>query len=303
MDMSIVGLRPSPSVAYRYAEAEGYRIFYREAGPVDGPTILLLHGFPSSSFMFRELIPALADKYHVIAPDMLGYGFSDTPPHTEYTYTFDNLARTMLAFTKALGIGRHVLYLHDYGATVGFRMAMQQPEKVTAIVSQNGCAYEEGFKAPEWEWALSAYREKSHEAREIFRKTLTQEFTKYQYCEGVADSMRVPPETYTLDYALMQRPGNNEIQIDLLIDFGSELDAYPRYQEYFRKYQPPLLAVWGANDPWFHKSAAEAFKRDLPSAEIRLFESGHFALESHPIEIAAETRRFLDRLSAENKLT
>jgi pimeloyl-ACP methyl ester carboxylesterase len=261
-----LGSELPPSVAYRYAGVEGHRIFYREAGPAGAPTVLLLHGFPSSSFMFRNLIPSLADRYHVIAPDMLGYGFSDAPSRAEYRYTFDDLARTMLAFTNVLGLGRHALYLHDYGATVGFRMAVQRPDNVTAIISQNGCAYEEGFAGAEWAWALSAYRERSHEARDIFRKTLTLEFTKHQYCEGVADHMRIPPETYTLDYALMQRPGNDEIQIDLLIDFGSELDWYPRYQRYFRQHQPPLLAVWGANDPWFHKNAAEAFKRDLPHA-------------------------------------
>jgi len=292
----------STAASYRHAEVDGHRIFYREAGPPAAPTVLLLHGFPSSSFMFRELIPKLADRYHVIAPDMLGYGFSDTPSHTEYGYTFDNLARTMLAFTEVIGMKRYTLYLHDYGGPVGFRMALLQPQRVAAIVSQNACAYEEGFSAPEWKWALSAYRDRTKEAREAFRKTLSYDFTKYQYCEGVADETRVAPETYTLDYALMQRPGNDEIQLDLLMDFGTELTMYPRYQDYFRANRPPLLAVWGKNDPWFDRSAAEAFRRDLPEAQVNLFDSGHFVLETHLAEVAGATRSFLDGLVEQGKL-
>src|SRR6266571_4357948 len=243
----------------------GNRIFYREAGPKTAPTILLLHGFPTSSHMFRDLIPALANSYHLVAPDLPGFGFSDVPDRRQFLYTFENLAKVIDTFTQTIGLERYAIYVFDYGAPVGFRLALAHPERVTAIISQNGNAF------------------------------LTPEATKVQYLYGVQDATLVAPEAYQLDSALLARSGNDDIQLDLFLDYANNVALYPKFQEYFRAKQPPLLAVWGKNDPFFLPHGAEAYKRDIPSAEVHFYETGHFALETHAQEIAAAIRDFLGR--------
>ncbi len=282
------------NITNRTLDVDGTNIFYREAGPKDAPVLLLLHGFPSSSHMFRNLIPALADSYHVIAPDFPGFGFSDTPDHTQFTYSFDNLAVVMDRFTEKLKLDRYAIYVFDYGAPIGLRMAERHPERITAIISQNGNAYHEGvsdaFAPIQKYWA-----EPTKENRNALRGLLTDQTTKWQYTYGVANPESIAPESYTLDSLLMARPGNDEIQLDLFLDYASNVAMYPRFQAYFREKQPPLLAVWGRNDPFFLPPGAEAFKRDIPNAEIQFFNTGHFALESHNAEIAASIRDFLSR--------
>jgi pimeloyl-ACP methyl ester carboxylesterase len=293
----IPGKRSVPAVKHQFIAVDGQNIFYREAGPPSGPVILLIHGYPSSSFMYRDLIPRLSDRYHVIAPDLPGYGFSDSPDHKRYSYTFDNLARTVDLFTQAKGLHHYALCLHDFGGPVGFRLAMNHPDRVTAIIAKNACAYAEGISDPDWDLTKKVWADPSPENRETLRYILTYEITKSQYTGGVPDPRDIPPETYTLDFANFQRPGNDQIQLDLLVDFGTELTMYPKYQAYFREYQPPLLAVWGKNDPFFLPVAAEAFKRDLPSAVVRIYDAGHFPLETHTVEIASEIHQFLGRLT------
>jgi len=279
---------------YQHADVDGIKIFYREAGQKAAPAILLLHGFPTSSHMFRNLIPALADQYHVIAPDLPGFGFSDAPDRKQFRYTFENLAKVIERFTETLGLERYSLYVFDYGAPVGLRMALAHPERVQAIISQNGNAYEEGLSEG-WNPIQKYWKEPTAENRAALREFLKSEATKWQYLYGVRDATLVAPEAYELDSALLARPGNDEIQLDLFLDYASNVVLYPEFQEYFRVKQPPLLAVWGKSDPFFLPSGAEAFKRDSPNAEVRFYDTGHFALETHHAEIASAIQEFLGR--------
>ena len=279
---------------YQHAIVEGSKIFYREAGSKTAPTILLLHGFPTSSHMFRNLIPALADRYHVVAPDLPGFGFSDAPDRKQFKYTFENLAKVIDRFTQTIGLERYAIYFFDYGAPVGLRLALAHPERVTALVSQNGNAYEEGLSEG-WNPIQKYWKEPTAENRAALRAFLQPEATKWQYTHGVQDEALVAPEAYTLDSALLGRPGNDEIQLDLFLDYASNVALYPKFQEYLRTKRPPVLAVWGKNDPFFLPPGAEAFKRDNPSAEVHFYDTGHFALETHAQEIASAIRDFLAR--------
>jgi pimeloyl-ACP methyl ester carboxylesterase len=283
-----------PVTSVHKVEADGVQVFYRAAGDPAAPVVLLLHGFPTSSFMFRELIPRLADRYRVIAPDLPGFGFTEVPAERKYAYSFAGLAETIEAFTQALKIDRFALYVFDYGAPTGFRLAMAHPDRVTAIVSQNGNAYEEGL-GDAWGPIRKYWATPTTENREVIRKNiLTLEGTRWQYTHGVANAESVPPESYTLDTALLERAGNKEIQLDLFLDYASNVKLYPKFQEYFRKSRPPLLAIWGKNDPFFIPAGAEAFRKDLPNAQVQFLDTGHFAIETHVIEIAAAMKEFLD---------
>jgi pimeloyl-ACP methyl ester carboxylesterase len=279
---------------YQHVDVDGVKIFYREAGSKTAPTILLLHGFPTSSHMFRNLIRALADRYHVVAPDLPGFGFSDAPDHKRFPYTFENLAKIIGSFTRTIALDRFALYVFDYGAPVGLRLALTNPERITAIISQNGNAYEEGLSQG-WNPIQRYWKEPSVENRAALRDFLTPEATKSQYLYGVQDPSLVAPESYELDSALLARPGNNEIQLDLFLDYASNVALYPKFQEYFRTKRPPLLAVWGNRDPFFLVPGAEAFKRDNPTAEVHFYDAGHFALETHVEQIAGAIREFLGR--------
>ncbi len=279
---------------YQYAIVDGNRVFYREAGPKDAPAILLLHGFPTSSHMFRDLIPALADRYHVVAPDLPGFGFSDAPDPKQFRYTFDHLADLIGRLIEAIGLGRYAVYVFDYGAPVGFRLALWDPERITAIITQNGNAYEEGLSEG-WNPIQKYWKHPTGKKRAALRAFLTPEATKWQYLHGVHDETLVAPEAYVLDSALLARPGNDEIQLDLFLDYATNVALYPKFQEYFRAARPPLLAVWGKNDPFFLPQGAAAFKRDNPAAEVQFYDTGHFALETHYREIAATIVDFLDR--------
>jgi len=279
---------------YQYSTVNGNKIFYREAGPKTAPAILLLHGFPTSSHMFRNLIPALADSYHVVAPDLPGFGFSDAPDRKQFRYTFERLAETIDNFTRTIGLDRYTIYVFDYGAPVGLRLALAHPERITAIISQNGNAYEEGLSQG-WNPIQKYWKEPTAENRAALREFLTPEATKSQYVHGVQDETLVAPEAYSLDSALLARPGNDEIQLDLFLDYANNVALYPKFQEFFRTKRPPLLAVWGKNDPFFLPPGAEAFQRDNPNAEVHFYDTGHFALETHYQEIAAAIRDFLDR--------
>jgi len=282
-------------IRYRTATVDGLKLFYRDAGSSEHPTLLLLHGFPSSSHMFRNLIPLLADRFHVVAPDLPGFGFSDAPERTAFKYTFDNLAGAIGSFVDALGLRRYAIYVFDYGAPVGFRLALARSQQVAAIISQNGNAYEEGLSTG-WNPIQKYWQEPSAANRETLRTFLTPETTRWQYLHGVPDETLVAPESYALDSALLARPGNDEIQLDLFLDYASNVALYPTFHEYFRAKQPPLLAVWGKNDPFFLPPGAEAFRRDNPNAEVHFFDTGHFALETHTQEIAAAIQAFLARL-------
>jgi pimeloyl-ACP methyl ester carboxylesterase len=282
-----------PVTSVHRIRADGVDVFYRAAGDPNAPIVLLLHGFPTSSFMFRELIPRLADDYRVIAPDLPGFGFTEVPAERQYVYSFDRLAATLNAFIQALKIRRYVLYVFDYGAPTGFRLAMAHPDRVTAIVSQNGNAYEEGL-GDAWGPIRKYWAEPAAENREVLRNNiLTLEGTRWQYTHGVGDPESVAPETYTLDTALLERPGNKDIQLDLFLDYASNVKLYPAFQDYFRKAKPPLLAIWGKNDPFFIPAGAEAFRKDIPNARVDFLDTGHFALETHVVEIAARMRDFL----------
>jgi pimeloyl-ACP methyl ester carboxylesterase len=281
-------------IRYRSVAADELNIFYREAGDPNSPALLLLHGFPTSSHMFRDLIPLLADRYHVVAPDLPGFGFSGAPDRARFKYTFDHLARVMDRFTEAVGLRRYAIYVFDYGAPVGLRLALARPDRITAIVSQNGNAYEEGLSQG-WNPIQKYWKEPTAANRAALRDFLAPQATKWQYLHGVADESLVAPEAYALDSALLARPGNDEIQLDLFLDYASNVALYPKFQEYFRTRQPPLLAVWGRNDPFFLPPGAEAFERDNRNAEVRFFDTGHFALETHAREIAAAIRDFLGR--------
>ncbi len=280
--------------SYQYGIVNGNKIFYREAGPKTAPAILLLHGFPTSSHMFRNLIPALADSYHVVAPDLPGFGFSDAPDRKQFRYTFERLAETIDNFTRTIGLDRYTIYVFDYGAPVGLRLALAHPERITAIISQNGNAYDEGLSQG-WNPIQKYWKEPTAENRATLREFLTPDATKSQYIHGVQDETLVAPEAYSLDSALLARPGNDEIQLDLFLDYANNVALYPKFQDFFRTKRPPLLAVWGKNDPFFLPPGAEAFRRDNPNAEVHFYDTGHFALETHSQEIAAAIRDFLDR--------
>jgi pimeloyl-ACP methyl ester carboxylesterase len=277
---------------YQTIQVNGLTLFYREAGSAASPTILLLHGFPTSSHMFRNLMPKLADNYHVVAPDLPGFGFSESPSRDEFKYTFENLARVIGAFTEKAGLKRFAIYIFDYGAPVGLRLALAHPERVSAIISQNGNAYEEGLSQG-WNPIQNYWKEPTAANRAALRDFLKPEATKWQYTHGVPDQSLLAPESYALDSSLLARPGNDEIQLDLFLDYASNVALYPKFQAFFRENHPPLLAVWGQNDPFFLPAGAKAFARDNPDAEIRFFDTGHFALETHANEIAAAIQTFL----------
>ncbi|HEY2782266.1 MAG TPA: alpha/beta hydrolase [Steroidobacteraceae bacterium] len=280
------------SVKFRSANVDGLKIFYREAGSPDAPKLLLLHGFPSASHMFRDLIPLLADRFHVIAPDLPGFGQSDMPERGAFKYTFDNVAKVIDRFTEILALHKFAIYVFDYGAPTGLRIAAQHPERITAIISQNGNAYEEGL-SDGWNPIRAYWKDPSRENREALRTLLAPQTTIWQYTHGVQDAASVSPDGYSLDSYYLARRGADEIQLDLFADYKSNVALYPSFQKYFKTHKPNLLAVWGKNDPFFLPAGAEAFKRDIPSATIRFFDTGHFALETHSHEIAAAIRDFL----------
>jgi pimeloyl-ACP methyl ester carboxylesterase len=280
-------------VLYRTAQVDGLKIFYREAGPKNAPTLVLLHGYPSSSHMFRNLIPALSDKYHLIAPDYPGFGYSDSPSPEQYAYTFDHLAETVDHFLDQRGITKYSIYIQDYGAPVGFRLATRHPDRVQAIITQNGNAYDEGL-APFWAEFLYPYWKDPNPATEAkTRQILSLELTKVQYLQGFRNPEDVSPDSYTFDQAALDRPGNDKIQLALFYDYRKNPPLYPSWHEYLRKYQPPVLAVWGKNDPVFLPVGAEAFTKDDPRAEVHLLDTGHFALEEDGAPIAQYIRDFL----------
>jgi pimeloyl-ACP methyl ester carboxylesterase len=281
-----------PVTFVRRVEADGVNVFYREAGRGDAPVVLLLHGFPTSSFQYRELIPRLADRYRVIAPDLPGFGFTEVPEERGYTYSFDNLAKTVEAFTEALHLRGYALYVFDYGAPTGFRLAMAHPERVTAIVSQNGNAYEAGL-GDAWAPIQQYWREPTAAHREVVHQALSPAGIRSQYTDGVPNPERIAPEGYTLDAAMIARPGNMDIQLDLFLDYANNVKLYPKFQEYFRTSKPPLLAIWGRFDPFFIPAGAEAFKSDNPNATVQFLDTGHFALETNVQDVARAMRQFL----------
>lgn len=280
------------TISYRKADVDGFNIFYREAGRLDAPALLLLHGFPSASHMFRDLITLLADRFHIIAPDLPGFGQSDMPARSSFTYTFDRIADVIDRFTEIVGLKRFAMYVFDYGAPTGFRIAARHPDRITAIISQNGNAYEEGLSEG-WNPIRAYWQEPSNANRKALRAFLSPQTTHWQYTHGVTDETKVSPDSQSLDNFYLARPGADEVQLDLFGDYKSNVALYPAFQNYFRTHKPPLLAVWGKNDPFFLPPGAEAFKRDIPEAVVRFFETGHFALETHAGEIAAAIREFL----------
>lgn len=284
---------PAARTTYNQVQIGQAQIFFREAGERSRPTILLLHGFPSSSHMYRDLIPTLAEHYHVVAPDLPGFGFTQ-PDRSQTKLSFDSLANTIEGFVDALKLDRYAIYVFDYGAPVGFRLATRHPERVLALISQNGNAYVEGLSEG-WNPIQAYWKNPSTENRNALRDFLTLDATKWQYTHGVADPSLIAPESYTLDALLMARPGNDEIQLDLFLDYASNVALYPTFQQYFRDSRPPFLAVWGKNDPFFLPPGAEAFKRDIPEAEVHFLDTGHFALETHAAQIGSMILDFLDR--------
>jgi pimeloyl-ACP methyl ester carboxylesterase len=277
---------------YLTADVDGFQVFYREAGARDAPALLLLHGFPSAGHMFRDLIPLLSDRYRVIAPDLPGFGQSEMPPRTKFTYSFDHIADVIDRFTEIVGLIRLAIYVFDYGAPMGFRIALKHPDRITAIISQNGNAYEEGL-SDGWTPIRAYWQEPSAANREALRAFLSPETTRWQYTHGVPDPTSVSPDGQSLDNFYLMRPGADEVQLDLFGDYKSNVALYPAFQNYFRTHKPPLLAIWGKNDPFFLPAGAEAFKRDNPSATVRFLDTGHFALETHAEEIAAAISEFL----------
>jgi pimeloyl-ACP methyl ester carboxylesterase len=280
-------------ISYRSTDVDGIEVFYREAGDEGAPKLLLLHGFPTSSHMFRELIPLLSDRFHIVAPDLPGFGRSENPRAN----TFESIAQTIERFTEMIGFDRFVVYVFDYGAPTGFRLAIRHPERITAIISQNGNAYAEGL-SDGWN-PIHAYWEDATETnRAALRTLLTPETTYWQYTHGVPDLSAVSPDGYSLDDYYLTRPGSADVQLDLLGDYKSNVALYPAFQDYFREHRPKLLAVWGKNDPFFLPAGAEAFRRDNPNAEVRFFDTGHLALETHATEIAGSIRQFLEALES-----
>ena len=284
-------------IAYRKANVDGMNVFYREAGPTNAPTLLLLHGFPTSSHMFRDLIPLLADRFHIIAPDLPGFGQTDLPSRDTFSYTFAKLAEVIGRFTEVVNLTRFAIYIFDYGAPVGLRIAIKHPERITAIISQNGNAYEEGL-SDGWNPIRTYWREPTKANRDALRSFLSPETTVWQYTHGVSDPSVVSPDGYSLDSHYLARAEAHEAQLDLFLDYASNVALYPEFQTYFRSHQPPLLAAWGRNDPFFLPAGAEAYKRDIPASDVRFFDTGHFALETHSAEIAGAIRTFLGRAAA-----
>jgi pimeloyl-ACP methyl ester carboxylesterase len=280
------------AIQNRTADVDGLKVFYREAGAVEAPKLLLLHGFPSAGHMFRDLIPLLADRYHLIAPDLPGFGQSAMPPRTSFKYSFDNIAHVIDRFTAVVGFDRFAIYVFDYGAPTGLRIAAKHPERITAIISQNGNAYVEGLSEG-WNPIRAYWEDPSQQNRTALRAFLAPASTRWQYTHGVADETAVSPDGIALDNFYLARPGADEVQLDLFGDYQSNVALYPAFQAYFRKHQPRLLAVWGRNDPFFLPPGAEAFKRDIPQAKVSFFDTGHFALETHAGPIAAAIREFL----------
>jgi pimeloyl-ACP methyl ester carboxylesterase len=285
----------NPTIHYRNTKVEGLNIFYREAGPADAPTLLLLHGYPTSSHMFRNLIPLLSKKYHVIAPDLPGFGYSDAPDHQQFSYTFDHLTHVVQGFIDQLKIQRFAVYIFDYGAPVGLRLAMNNPEKITGIISQNGNAYKEGL-SNEWNPIQKYWNDPSEANRLALKGFVSKEATTFQYYHGVSDPSLIAPESYTLDQKFLDRPGNIEIQLDLVKDYRTNVALYPQFHAYFRKYQPKLLLVWGDKDPYFLPEGAKAYQKDLPNAKLKFYDTGHFALETNAAEIGAEILEFMGTL-------
>jgi pimeloyl-ACP methyl ester carboxylesterase len=283
------------AASFRKANVDGFKIFYREAGAKNAQKLLLLHGFPSAGHMFRDLIPLLADRFHVVAPDLPGFGQSDMPERGKFTYTFDNIAQVIERFTEVIGLDRFALYVFDYGAPTGFRLATRHPERVAAIISQNGNAYEEGLSEG-WNPIRAYWEDPSPANRQALRAFLAPETTVWQYTHGVPDPTAVSPDGYSLDNFYLARPGADEVQLDLFGDYKSNVALYPAFQEYFRSHKPPLLAAWGKNDPFFLPQGAEAFRRDISAATVRFFDTGHFALETHATEIATAIRDFLEQV-------
>ncbi len=281
-------------VRHRTVSVDGVEVFYREAGPADAPVLLLLHGFPTSSHMFRDLIPRLAQRYRVIAPDYPGFGYSAAPPRESFAYTFDHYAQIVDKFTQQLGVNRYALYVMDYGAPVGFRLATAHPERVTAIVVQNGNAYDEGITGF-WDPIKAYWRTGATTEREALRWLTSLKATQWQYTDGVRDVSLVSPDAWTVDQSRLDRPGNQEIQLDLFYDYRNNLPLYPQWQQYFRQYKPPMLVVWGANDQIFVAAGAAPYRRDNPNAQVHMFDTGHFALETHGPQIATMIGKFLDR--------
>lgn len=283
-----------PVIHYKSVSINGVKVFYREAGPKDAPVILLLHGFPTSSHMFRNLIPLLADRYRVIAPDYPGYGQSDAPDHKTFAYTFANLTDIVEKLTEKVGAGRYSMYVMDYGAPIGYRLALKHPERVESLIVQNGNAYTEGLAAF-WDPIKAYWAEKTPARREALAGLLTLETTKFQYTDGMGDVARISPDNWVVDQALLDRPGNKDIQLDLLGDYGSNVPLYPQFQAFFRERKPPTLIVWGRNDVIFPEAGAHPYLRDLPDAEMHILNSGHFALEDKLDVMAPLIRDFLDR--------
>ncbi|KIO78580.1 hypothetical protein TH53_02790 [Pedobacter lusitanus] len=278
-------------IQYLSIKVNNLDIFYREAGTKDAPVILLLHGYPTSSHMFRNLIPILSEQYHIIAPDLPGFGFSEAKSHDQFQYTFDNMANTVQALIDKMEIKCFALYVFDYGAPTGFRIAMANPEKITAIISQNGNAYEEGL-SDEWNPIRNYWEHPTKANRESLKDFVSKEATRFSYYHGASNPSLIAPEAYSLDQFFLDRPGNIEIQLDLVLDYRTNVALYPRFQEYFRKYQPPFLAVWGNKDPYFLPVGAEAYKRDMPKAIVKFYDTGHFALETHCKEIGNDMLNF-----------
>ncbi len=283
---------PSYPTLHKTVKVDGLDIFYREAGPENAPTILLLHGFPTSSHMFRNLIPALSDKFHLVAPDYPGFGHSSMPSVKEFDYTFDHLSQVIDKFTRKLGLNRYSLYVMDYGAPVGFRLAARHPERVQALIVQNGNAYEEGLR-DFWKPFRAYWKDRSEKNAGPLKKFLNIGATRWQYIHGVRNVQAISPDNWVVDQALQDRPGNKEIQLQLFYDYGSNPPLYPKWQAYFRKYQPPTLIVWGKNDHIFPAEGAQPYRRDLKNIEVRLLDIGHFALEEDGDVIAGHMRRFL----------
>jgi pimeloyl-ACP methyl ester carboxylesterase len=282
------------TLKYRTADVDGFKVFYREAGAAAAPKLLLLHGFPSASHMFRDLIPLLADRFHIVAPDLPGFGLSDMPARERFKYTFDNVASVIDRFTEVVGFTRYAVYIFDYGAPTGLRLAVKHPDRITAIISQNGNAYEEGLSEG-WNPIRAYWKDSSEANRTALRGFLAPGTTQWQYTHGVTDPTTVSPDGYSLDNFYLARPGADEVQLDLFGDYKSNVALYPTFQKYFKTHKPPLLAVWGKNDPFFLPAGAEAFKRDIPNAVVRFLDTGHFALETHAAEVAAEIRKFMEK--------
>lgn len=291
-------LKSSPTahkIYYRKVNVDGLKIFYRESGARDAPVLLLLHGYPTSSHMFRSLIPILSEKYHVIAPDLPGFGFSDSPDRNNFKYTFENLALVMQEFIDVLELKRFAVYVFDYGAPTGYRLMMANPEKITGFISQNGNAYEEGLGSA-WDAVKRYWTSNSKKDRDALRGFVREQELRFQYFTGVDNSELIAPETYTLDQYFLDRPEADEKQLDLLYDYRHNVDIYPEFQKYFREHRPKALIVWGNKDPYFLPEGAQGYKRDLPKATVKLYDTGHFALETHVLEIGQDILSFMETL-------